>query len=60
VTKATALTAQNLYFSEILLSQAPMEVFSDSGNSIGKVPALCRYPDMKNLMHIKRPPILPL
>jgi hypothetical protein len=50
VTKATALTAQNLYFSEILLSQAPMEVFSDSGNSFGKVPALCRYADIDILM----------
>jgi len=39
-----------LYFSEILLSQAPMEVFSDSGNSFGKVPALCRYADIDILM----------
>ncbi|QAY87395.1 hypothetical protein CUN61_27140 [Pseudomonas arsenicoxydans] len=30
-----------------------MEVFSDSGNSIGKVPALCRYAGIQNLMWIK-------
>jgi hypothetical protein len=49
------LTAQNLYFSEILLSQAPMEVFSDSGNSFGKVPSLCRYSGGWFLMQINGP-----
>jgi hypothetical protein len=31
-----------------------MEVFSDSGNSFGKVPLLCRYAENHFLMRINR------
>jgi hypothetical protein len=32
-----------------------MEVFSDSGNSIGKVPLLCRYAGIRILMQVNEP-----
>jgi len=32
-----------------------MEVFSDSGNSFGKVPVLCRYAAINFLMQVKGP-----